>query len=64
LSRDSVDLDVGTLTIDRQYVELRDGRLVLDTPKAAAGFRRNTSRRTCFSICSNTSTATPPPNLP
>lgn len=39
LSRDSVDLDVGTLTIDRQYVELRDGRLVRDTPKTAAGVR-------------------------
>ncbi len=39
LSRERLDLDAGTLTIDRQYVELRDGRLVLDTPKTAAGVR-------------------------
>ena len=39
LTRDSLDLERGTLTIDRQYVELRDGSLVLDTPKTAAGVR-------------------------
>jgi integrase len=39
LSRDRVDLEHGTMTIDRQYVELRDGTLVLDTPKSAAGVR-------------------------
>ena len=39
LTRDSLDLDSGTITIDRQYVELRDGSLVLDTPKTAAGVR-------------------------
>jgi integrase len=39
LSRDSLDLERGTLTINRQYVELRDGSLVLDTPKTAAGVR-------------------------
>ncbi len=39
LSRDRLDLEHGTMTIDRQYVELRDGRLVLDTPKSAAGVR-------------------------
>ena len=27
------------MTIDRQCVELRDGTLVLDTPKSAAGVR-------------------------
>lgn len=27
------------MTIDRQYVELRDGTLVLDTPKSVAGVR-------------------------
>jgi integrase len=37
LSRDRLDLEHGTMTIDRQYVELRDGTLVLDTPKNAAG---------------------------
>jgi integrase len=39
LSRDRLDLEHGTMTIDRQYVELRDGTLVLDTPKSAAGVR-------------------------
>jgi len=39
LSPDRLDLEHGTLTIDRQYVELRDGTLVLDTPKSAAGVR-------------------------
>ena len=39
LSRDSLDLERGTLTINRQYVELRNGSLVLDTPKTAAGVR-------------------------
>jgi integrase len=39
LSRDRLDLDRGTLRIDRQYVELADNSLVLDTPKSAAGIR-------------------------
>jgi integrase len=39
LDRDSLDLERGVMTIDRQYVELRDGSLVLDTPKTAAGVR-------------------------
>ena len=39
LTRDSLDLERGVMTIDRQYVELRDGSLVLDTPKTAAGVR-------------------------
>jgi len=39
LTRDSLDLNRGTLTIDRQYVELRDGSLILGTPKTAAGVR-------------------------
>lgn len=39
LSRDRLDLELGTMTIDRQYVEVRGGRLLLDTPKSAAGVR-------------------------
>jgi integrase len=39
LTRDSLDLERGTITIDRQYVELRNGSLVLDTPKTSAGVR-------------------------
>lgn len=39
LSYDRLDLDRGTMTIDRQYVELQDNSLVLDTPKSAAGVR-------------------------
>ncbi len=39
LTLDSLDLERGTITIDRQFVELRDGSLVLDTPKTAAGVR-------------------------
>ncbi len=39
LTRDGLDLERGTITIDRQYVELRDGSLVLDTSKTAAGVR-------------------------
>ena len=39
LTRDNLDLENGRMTIDRQYVELRDGSLVLDTPKTAAGTR-------------------------
>ncbi len=39
LTRESLDLERGVMTIDRQYVELRDGSLVLDTPKTAAGVR-------------------------
>ena len=39
ITRDRLDLDRGTLTIDRQYVELADNSLVLDTPKSAAGVR-------------------------
>jgi integrase len=39
LTRDRLDLDRGTMTIDRQYVELEDNSLVLDTPKSAAGVR-------------------------
>ncbi len=39
LTRESLDLERGTLTIDRQYVELRNGTLLLDTPKTAAGVR-------------------------
>lgn len=39
LSPDRLDLEPGTMTIDRQYVELRNGTLVLDTPKSAAGVR-------------------------
>jgi len=39
LTRDSLDLKRGVMTMDRQYVELRDGSLVLDTPKTAAGVR-------------------------
>ncbi len=39
LSGDRLDLEHGVMTIDRQYVELRDGTLVLDTPKSAAGVR-------------------------
>ena len=39
LSQDRLDLDRGTMTIDRQYVELEDNSLVLDTPKSAAGVR-------------------------
>jgi integrase len=39
LTRDRLDLDRGTMTIDRQYVELEDNTLVLDTPKTAAGIR-------------------------
>ncbi len=39
LSRDSFDLERGTMRIDRQYVELEDNSLVLDTPKSAAGVR-------------------------
>lgn len=39
LSRGRLDLDRGTMTIDRQYVELEDNTLVLDTPKTAAGIR-------------------------
>ena len=39
LSRDRLDLEQGTMRIDRQYVELEDNSLVLDTPKTAAGIR-------------------------
>lgn len=39
LSRDRLDLERGTMRIDRQYVELADNSLVLDTPKTAAGIR-------------------------
>jgi integrase len=39
LSRDRLDLERGTMRIDRQYVELADSSLVLDTPKTAAGIR-------------------------
>jgi integrase len=39
LSCARLDLDRGTMTIDRQYVELEDNSLVLDTPKTAAGIR-------------------------
>jgi len=39
LTYDRLDLDRGTMTIDRQYVELQDNSLVLDTPKSAAGVR-------------------------
>lgn len=39
LSRYRLDLERGTMTIDRQYVELEDNTLVLDTPKTAAGIR-------------------------
>jgi integrase len=39
LSRDRLDLERGTMRIDRQYVELEDNSLVLDTPKTAAGIR-------------------------
>lgn len=39
LSRDRLDVDRGTMKIDRQYVELEDNSLVLDTPKTAAGIR-------------------------
>jgi hypothetical protein len=39
LNRDRLNLDRGTLTIDRQYVELEDNSLVLDRPKSAAGIR-------------------------
>lgn len=39
LSHDRLDLDRGTMTIERQYVELEDNSLVLDTPKSAAGVR-------------------------
>jgi integrase len=39
LTSDRLDLEQGTLRIDRQYVELRDGTLHLDTPKTAAGVR-------------------------
>jgi integrase len=39
LNRDSIDLERGTMRIDRQYVELEDNSLVLDAPKSAAGVR-------------------------
>jgi len=39
LSRDRLDIERGTMRIDRQYVELEDNSLVLDTPKTAAGIR-------------------------
>ncbi len=39
LSPDRLDLEHGTMTIDRQYVELRNGTVVLETPKSAAGVR-------------------------
>jgi integrase len=39
LDRERLDLDTGTMRIDRQYVELEDNSLVLDTPKTAAGIR-------------------------
>ena len=39
LSCDRLDLDHGTMKIDRQYVELEDNSLVLDTPKTAASVR-------------------------
>lgn len=39
LDHDRLNLDRGTMTIDRQYVELADYSLVLDTPKSAAGVR-------------------------
>jgi integrase len=39
LSLDRLDLERGTMRIDRQYVELEDNSLVLDTPKTAAGIR-------------------------
>jgi integrase len=39
LSRSRLDLERGTMRIDRQYVELADNSLVLDTPKTAAGIR-------------------------
>ena len=39
LSLDRLDLERGTMTIDRQYVELEDNTLLLDTPKTAAGIR-------------------------
>jgi len=40
LTWDRLDLDAGTMTIDRQLVELRGGqRLYWDTPKTAAGRR-------------------------
>jgi integrase len=39
LTRDRLDLDAGTMTIDRQLVELRNGSLRPETPKSAAGRR-------------------------
>jgi integrase len=39
LTLDRLDLARGTMTIDRQYVELEDNTLLLDTPKTAAGIR-------------------------
>jgi len=39
LSHDRLDLERGTMRIDRQYVELEDNSLMLDTPKSAAGVR-------------------------
>jgi integrase len=39
LTRDRLDLLHGTMTVDRQLVELRGCRLEPDTPKSAAGVR-------------------------
>jgi integrase len=39
LTCDRLDLHRGVMTIDRQYVELEDNSLILDTPKTAAGIR-------------------------
>lgn len=39
LTRDRLDLLHATMTIDRQQVELRDGTLLVDSPKTAAGVR-------------------------
>jgi len=39
LTRDRLDLLHGTMTVDRQLVELRGCRLQADTPKSAAGVR-------------------------
>lgn len=39
LTTDRLDLDAGTMTIDRQLVQLRNGSLRPDTPKSAAGRR-------------------------
>jgi len=42
---DLVRLEAGTRTIDRQYVELRDGRLVLDTSRRSSTARRQSCWR-------------------